>query len=150
MHSKAMWRILTSVSLSSATGWCGSVAAECLRYDVVGLTGRLVQQTYPGPPDYESVTKGDEPLIIWILQFDSGICVAGSDSSYPSAYGEREIQLVLGADQYARTDLYAHYRHLLGKTVTVTGRLQPGGARYEKRLVLAAHEILRARAARTN
>lgn len=140
-----MWRILISVVLLSATSWSGSVAAECLQYGVVSLTARLVQQTYPGPPDHESVTKSDEPLIIWILQFDEGTCVAGLDSSYPSAYSEREIQLVLGADQYAQTDLYAQYRHLLGKMITATGRLQPGGARYEKRFVLAAHEIKGAR-----
>lgn len=150
MHPKVVSRILASVVLLSATLWSGSVAAECLRYDdVVSLTGRLVRQTYAGPPDYDSVTKGDEPLIIWILQFDRGICVAGLDSSYPSAYSEREIQLVLGADQYARSDLYAQYRHLLGKTITVTGRLQPGGATYEKRFVLAAHEIEGARTRRS-
>jgi len=141
-------RFLTVVVLLSATSWSGSIAAECLRYGVVSLTGRLVQQTYPGPPDYESLTRGDKPLVIWILQLDRGICVAGSDSSYRSTYSEREIQLVLGADQYARTDQYAQYRHLLGKKITVTGRLVAGGARYEKRFVVAPHEIKRATTAR--
>jgi hypothetical protein len=140
-----MWRTLTAVVLLSATTWSGSVAAGCLRYGVVSLTGRLVQQTYPGPPDYESVTKGDEPRVIWILQLERAICIVGSDSSYPSAYSEREIQLVLGTDQYARGDQYAQYRHLLGKEIIVTGRLLPGGARYEKRFVVAPDEIERAR-----
>lgn len=139
-----MSRILTAVLLLSATACPGSVAAECLRYGVVSLTGRLVQQTYPGPPDYQSVTKGDEPLVIWILQLDRGICVAGSGSSYPSAYREREIQVVLGTDQYARADEYAQYRHLLGEKITVTGRLQAGGARYEKRFVVVPYGIKRA------
>jgi hypothetical protein len=140
-----MSRILTAVGLLSAMSCSGSVAAECLRYGIVSLTGRLVQQTYPGPPDYESVTKGDEPLVIWILQLDTGVCVASLDSSYPSACSEREIQLVLGTDQYARADQYAQYRHLLGRKITVTGRLLPGGARYEKRFVVSPHEIERAR-----
>ncbi|MET0984714.1 MAG: DUF4431 domain-containing protein [Steroidobacteraceae bacterium] len=104
-----------------------------------------MQQTFPGPPDYESVTKGDEALVIWILQLDRGVCISGSHSSYPSTYSEREIQLVLGTDQYARTDQYAQLRHLLGKRITVTGRLLAGGARYEKRFVIAPHEIKRAR-----
>ena len=138
--------------LLSTIACSGSVAAECQRYGIVSLTGRLVQQTYPGPPDYESVTKGDQPLVIWILQMDRPICVAGLNSSYPSAYsgypsayGEREIQVVLGADQYAGAGEYAQYRYLLGKRITVTGRLQAGGARYEKRFVVAPYEIKTAR-----
>jgi Domain of unknown function (DUF4431) len=134
-------RIVATALLLGTVSWSGSLAAECLRYGVVSLTGRLVQQTYAGGPDYESVTKGDEPLIIWVLQLDRGICVDGSDSSYPSGYNEREIQLVLGSDQYARTDRYAQYRHLLGKKITVTGSLLPGGARYEKRFVMAPDAI---------
>ena len=149
--------------LLSTTACSGSVAAECLRYGIVSLTGRLVQQTYPGPPDYESVTKGDQPLVIWIIQMDRGTCIAGSNSSYssaysyrstysypsaysyPIAYNEREIQVVFGTDQYAGADEYAQYRYLLGKRITVTGRLQAGGARYEKRFVVAPYEIKTAR-----
>ena len=135
-------RVLTAALFLSAASYSGSLAADyCLQYGAVSLTGRLVQQTYPGPPDFESVTQGDEPRVIWILQLDRGICIDGSDSSYPSAYNEREIQLVLGADQYARTHDYAQYRDLLGQRITVTGRLMPGGARYEKRFAVAAEQL---------
>ena len=145
MRGKAVSRFLSIVVLLSATSWPGSVAADCLQYGVVSVTGRLVQQTYPGPPDYESVTKGDEARVIWILQLDRGVCVTGAASSYPSAYSEREIQLVLGTDQYARAAQYAPYRHLVGKRISVTGRLLGGGARYEKRFVIAPNESKRAR-----
>lgn len=144
MQRKLVSRILTTVALLSALWWSGAIAAECLRYGVVSMTGRLLQQTYAGPPDYESVTKGDEPLVIWILQLEQGVCIAGSESSYPLVYSEREIQLVLGTDQYARADQYARYRSLLGKKITVTGTLLPGGARYEKRFVIAPDEIEKA------
>jgi hypothetical protein len=145
MPGKVRLRILTSVLLLSTVWWSGSLAAACPRYGAVTLTGRLVQQTYPGPPDYESVTRADEPLVIWVLQLDRGICVDGSNSSDPSAYNEREIQLVLGTDQYAGSRQYGPYRQLLGAKVTVTGTLLPGGARYNKRLVLAADDIRKAR-----
>ena len=102
-HNRNMQQLLTAVLLLSATAWPASLAAECLHYGDVTLTGRLVQQTYPGPPDFESVTQGDEPLVIWILQLDRGVCIISGDSSYSSAYNEREIQLVLGNDPYART-----------------------------------------------
>ena len=134
-------RVPTAVLVLSAIAWPGPLAAQCLRYGVVTLTGRLVQQTYPGPPDYESVTRGDEARIVWILQLDRGICIDARDTSDPGAYNEREIQLVLGSDQYSRSERYAPYRNLLGAKVVVTGRLQAGGARYEKRFVIAADEI---------
>jgi hypothetical protein len=133
--------ILTLVLLLTAASRSASLNAQCLYYGDASLTGRLVQQTYPGPPDFESVTKGDAPLVIWILQLDTGVCILSSDPSYPNVYNEREIQLVLGNDQYARTDRYAQYRHLLGKKIVVTGRLQPGGGKYEKPQVLALRAI---------
>ena len=145
MFGRVASRILTSVLLLSAIWWSGSLAAACLRYGAVTLTGRLVQQTYPGAPDYESVTRADEPLVIWVLQLDRGICVDASNSSDPGANNEREIQLVLGTDQYAGSRQYGPYRQLLGSKITVTGTLLPGGARYNKRLVLAADDIRKAR-----
>ena len=138
-------RILSIIALLTVTSWPGPLAAECLRYGDVTLTGRLMQQVYAGPPDYESVTKGDEPLVIWILLLENGVCVVDGDSSYPRTFSEREIQLVLGADQYEKAP---EYRHLLGKTISVTGTFQPGGARYEKRFVLLPHQIERARTSR--
>jgi hypothetical protein len=110
----------------------------CLQYGLVSLTGVLVRQTYPGPPDYESITKGDEPQIILVLQLDSPVCVDESGSGYPGEYNEREIQLDFGRDRYAQ------YRNLLGKRIIATGVLIRGGARHDKRLVLAQVEIERA------
>jgi hypothetical protein len=141
MRRRGLSQWVIGALLLSTTAWPASLAAQCLYYGDVSLSGRLVQQTYPGPPDFESVTRGDAPLVIWILQLDTGVCIISSDSSYPNVYNEREIQLVLGADQYARTDRYAQYRRLLGKKIAVTGRLQSGGGKYEKASVIAARAI---------
>jgi hypothetical protein len=107
-----------------------SEAASCLRYGRVTLTGTLVRQTYPGPPDYEDVTKGDEPRVIWVLLLETGICVVDPDARYPREHYQREIQLVVRSDQYTL------YRSLLGKRIDVTGDLRRGGARDDKRLVI--------------
>jgi hypothetical protein len=133
--------ILTFAPLLIAAWWSGSLAAHCLYYGDVALSGRLVQQTYPGPPDFESVTRGDAPLTIWILQLDIGVCIISSSASYPNVYDEREIQVVIGKDQYARTAPYAEYRYLLGKKISVTGRLLPGGGKYEKPQVITLRSI---------
>lgn len=135
----SMWRILIVIGVLSAVPRLALVATPCLEYEIVSLTGTLVRQTYPGPPDYESVTRGDEPQIIWVLLLDRRLCVVDSNPGYPREYNEREVQLVLGADQYVQ------YRNLLGKKVIATGKLLHGGGRYQKRLVLTVSEIRRAR-----
>jgi len=132
---------LTMFLLLIAASWSGPAAAHCLYYGDVSLTGRLVQQTYAGPPDFESVTKGDAPLVIWILQLDTGVCITSDSASYPNVYNEREIQLVLGNDQYARTAPYVEYRYLLGKKISVTGMLLPGRGKYEKPQVITLRSI---------
>ena len=118
-------------------------ASQCVEYGTASLAGTLVRQTYPGPPDYESVTKGDEPQIIWILQLDVRTC-AYSESTYAIGHAEREVQLVLDAKQYAQ------YRKFLGKQLIVTGELLRGGARHEKRLVLVVHEMKKAPTVRSS
>jgi len=124
-----------------AASWSASLAAQCLYYGDVSLSGRLVQQTYPGPPDFESVAKGDAPLVIWILQLEIGACIISNSASYPSVYDEHEIQLVIGNDQYARTGAYAGYRSLIGKKISVTGTLLPGRGKYQKPQVITLRSI---------
>jgi len=130
---------LIMTSVLSAMAWHTSGAASCLRYEFVSLTGTLIRQTYAGPPDYESVTKGDEPLVIWVLQLDQSTCVVDPDPRYPREYYEREVQLVVTPDQYAR------YKNLLGKKIIASGKLLHGGAKYDKRLVLTVEEMSRTR-----
>lgn len=132
-----MWRILIVIGILSAMPRLALVAAPCLEYEIVSLTGTLVRQTYAGPPDYESVTKGDEPRVIWVLLLDRRICVVDSNPKYPREYDEQEVQLVLGADQYVQ------YRSLLGKKIIATGKLLHGSAKYQKRLALTVSEIKR-------
>jgi hypothetical protein len=114
-----------------------AVAADeysCLQYGPIRLVGTLVRQTYAGPPDYESVTKGDEPRVIWVLQLDRRVCVS-SNVRYPREPTQMEIELALPADQYAQ------YRPLLGQKIIATGELVHGGANYQKPLVLQADNL---------
>jgi hypothetical protein len=103
--------------------------ASCLNYGPMSLTGRVVRQTYAGPPDFESVTKGDRPIVIYLLQFDQTVCVVESQLT---AHALREIQLEWrGGDPVS----------LLGKKVTVTGELIRGEARHDQRVVMVATAI---------
>lgn len=131
----AWMRMLIVIGALSAMP-CGAYdQGRCLKYETVSLTGTLVRQTYAGPPDYESVTKGDRPQVIWVLQLDRTVCVVDPDPRYPREYYEMEIQLVPGAESGLQ------FQNLLGARVIVTGKLLPGGAKYDKRLVLEATEM---------
>lgn len=136
-----MWRILIAMSTLIAMPLPVS-AATCLGYGTVSLAGRLAHQTYPGPPDYESVAKGDAPRVIWVLLLDRPLCVIDPNPRYPHAHDELEVQLALTADRYAT------YQGWVGEQVVVSGKLRPGGARYQKRLVLMAGGIKRAQVPR--
>ena len=116
----------------------GRVAAYCLEYGTNSLFGTLVRQTYPGPPDYKSFTRGDRPVVIWVLLVDPPICVVDPDYRSPKESYAREVQLLLEEGQYEQ------YRELLGNKVVVTGDLQHSRGDY-KRLLIAPLDIARAR-----
>lgn len=130
-----MWRSLVPIALLSTLPALCALASNCLDYGPTSLNGRLVRQTYAGPPDYESTTKGDAPIAIWVLQLERTVCVIDSAGRYSKEYGTREIQIELPADRYAQ------YRSLVGSKITVTGELIRGGARHDKRLVIVANEL---------
>lgn len=129
-----MWRTLCLVISLIAMRPAAAIDFTCLQYGPIQLAGTLVRQTYAGPPDFESVTKGDEPRVIWILQLDERVCV-DANSRYPRELIQLEIELTLTPDQYRQ------YRALLGQKVRVAGDLQHGGANYQKRLVITASDI---------
>src|SRR5262245_40735265 len=85
-----------------------SVTTQCLEYEpkVVSLSGVIVRETHPGPPNFESVANGDEPRTIWVLKLDNAICVLASDDVNVKEDNEKEIQLVLKAEQYRRNIRY--------------------------------------------
>jgi hypothetical protein len=114
-------------------------ALQCVEYGSVSLVGTLVRQTYAGPPDFESVTKGDEPQVIWILQLDERTCVY-SQSREAREYEQHEVQLQWNGKQPT------NYLKLLGKRLVIDGALIRGGAQHDKRLVLIVSQVREAAA----
>ncbi|WP_129642033.1 DUF4431 domain-containing protein [Peristeroidobacter agariperforans] len=128
-----MWRTLLVIVLFTAPP-AGALEYSCLQYGPIDIAGTLVRHTYAGPPDYESVTKGDEPRTVWVLQLDERVCV-DANTRYPREVIQLEIELALTPKQFER------YRQLLGQRVRVSGELEHGGANYQKRLVIAPRDI---------
>ncbi|MDR3410411.1 MAG: DUF4431 domain-containing protein [Formivibrio sp.] len=97
--------------------------AACLGYDPekVNLQGKLVRETYPGPPNFESVKDGDEPETGYYLHLGKSICVRDKNNQELSSYDHvKNVQLILSAKQYKQL------RPRLGKQVTLGGMLWDG------------------------
>lgn len=110
--------ILCFILLLAASA--SALAQDCLSYEPaeVELAGRIVRRTFPGPPNYESIRKGDKPETYWILHLHSPICTTASADN-EAASNVTDLQLILPPDAYAR------FRRFVGlkAEVTVTGKL---------------------------
>jgi hypothetical protein len=99
-------RLLVSLLLVLllTTSAASGESPACLSYGpaVVKLTGRIRIKTFPGPPNYESVKKGDAPEEAWVLHLTRPICVkAGKENEFDVA--ERnvtDVQMALEPEQY--------------------------------------------------
>jgi len=117
-----------------------SVAAQCLEYEpkLVHLSGKLMRETHPGPPNYESIRKGDEAEAIWVLRLSLPICVVAMDDINVREVDQKEVQLVLDAEQYKK------YRKLIGQKIFVTGTLfHAHTGHHHKQLLLTVSEMRR-------
>jgi hypothetical protein len=86
----------------------------------VKITGTLTRKTFPGPPNYESVRKGDRAEMYWLVELRSPACVLEDKVSpdlNPSQDQIREVQLVL------ESAMYKTYSGLIGRRVVAQGTL---------------------------
>jgi uncharacterized protein DUF4431 len=111
----------------------GSVAYECpvLTGGESEFVGHLVALTFPGPPNYESVTSGDKPVRRWYLQLPIAACFAD--------YGHQtRFQLSLEPEDFER------YRQFLGKEIRVRGTLGEGvPGRHTTALIVNVSSLVR-------
>lgn len=80
------------------------------------VRGRIVKETYPGLPNYESVKNGDKPMTYWFLKTEKPICSYKSDMTtgeLTKIASQNKFQLVI--------DNYGKYKNKQGKLVTVHG-----------------------------
>lgn len=93
---------------------------------VVELTGKLDLQTFPGPPNYESIRNGDEIERHFYLRLDAPVDVLprGEHPTIDNPEPERNVrvmQLVVG---YSENELFKHLRKIgEGGRVRILGTL---------------------------
>src|SRR2546422_4483235 len=97
-------------------------ADSCYHYRPapVSLTGRLIQRTLPGPPNYQSIARGDRPQVVDLLILDAPICTIADykDSPNTDAFQGQDTIQVRRAESTWR-----EVRRLSGQRVVVTGTL---------------------------
>jgi hypothetical protein len=98
------------------------VADSCYHYRPasVSLTGRLIQRTLPGPPNYQSIARGDRPQVVDLLILDAPICTIPDykDSPNTDAFQGQDTIQVRRAESTWR-----EVRRFSGRRVVVTGTL---------------------------
>lgn len=98
------------------------VADSCYHYRPapVSLTGRLIQRTLPGPPNYQSIKRGDRPQVVDLLILDAPLCTTPDykDSPNTDAFQGQDTVQVRRAEATWR-----EVRRLSGRRVVVTGTL---------------------------
>lgn len=95
---------------------------NCESYEpvVIELRGTIIRKTFPGPPNYDNIRKGDAAETYWLLKLDSPVCVNADKvrpDQNPAQKDLRTVQLVLDGEVYKK------YRGLVGKHVVAKGSL---------------------------
>ncbi|GFO58405.1 hypothetical protein GMST_07300 [Geomonas silvestris] len=99
------------------------VSAECLKDgDSITLTGKISRETFPGPPNYESIDDGDEPETCWVLTIQQPRCVVAESMENGSLY---EVAKSTTRFQLAFEDqsVYAKEKGLVESSAIVKGEL---------------------------
>lgn len=112
--------LLTAVVL--AGGYFAFACGQCLKYsnEVVTLTGTLSSHVFPGPPNYESIKRGDSKERAIILTLPSPMCTSVGDDPLidEPEKNVRDLQLVI-----TKPADWKIVERRLKKRVTVTGTL---------------------------
>lgn len=129
-------KLLALIFIFGLLAFAGDARSEeCLSYwpAKVKLTGTIVEKTFPGPPEFESIEKGDRPETVWILKLSKPVCVNGDPNEDIMSKTEKNVKnmhLVLDDEKYAR------YKHLVNKKVIAEGTLYHRHTGYHRTKVL--------------
>src|SRR4051812_13332173 len=76
-------------------------AQNCLSYETDGvqLSGTISKRTFPGPPNYESIRRGDKPETYRVLHLAKPVCTTANGDNDAEA-NVTDLQLLLTEKQY--------------------------------------------------
>lgn len=127
--------ILVSCTAHTPKTQTSDLEEKCLNYEPerVQLEGQLYKKSFPGPPNYTDVRKGDEEEVYWLLKTTIPFCVNENEKIWGEKLtNQSDVQLVIGSE----TGFYKTKHSLLNKNVFVTGTLIPQITGHHKTEVL--------------
>jgi hypothetical protein len=121
MNNKLFAQLSLLVFLLAA-GFSSASGQNCLEYGPsVSLTGTISSRVFAGPPNYESIRRGDRKETAIILTLASPVCTTANDTANSFDVAEtdvREVQLVI-----TKPELWKALKRSGRKPVVVTGTL---------------------------
>lgn len=135
-----IWALFLHACSAAPEKQSSTLKEKCLNYEpeVIQLEGELYKKSFPGPPNYEDIKKGDEEEIYWLIKTTKPFCV--NRSRYVEGaelYSQSEVQLVVDG-----LNFYNSKRHLLGNKVVLSGTLFPQISGHHKTEVLITVKTL--------
>jgi Domain of unknown function (DUF4431) len=109
---------------SMLVGWASMASATCLdvrERESLSFAGTLTYQTFPGPPNYEDVKKGDKPERAYIIKLDGPICATGDEFLDGKEMFDR-VQLLADDSSSAGRATSQSLQGYDGKRVVVSGK----------------------------
>lgn len=100
---------------------------ELIEGQATTLYGKVRDEVFPGPPNYESINNGDKPLFYWILYVNEPISLVGRSPEDNQLYEKGTscmFQLVL------TEEIYDNRLDILGKYVKADGEIFLGHTGY--------------------
>lgn len=95
--------------------------STCLKYEpnIVKISGKLVELTFAGPPNYESIENGDDAETGYYLELSRSICTVAEEDS-DGFENIKLVQLVLDKSGYSSL------RNKLNTSISIKGNLFAG------------------------
>lgn len=86
----------------------------------ITIGGKLIRETFPGSPNYQSIEDGDQPETYWLMSLAVPIQAEGKSMETGASYLSKStfrIQLVVTKEQYAS------FNNMLDRQVEVSGEV---------------------------
>jgi len=97
-----LWKKLILIILFSFNTFGGSNEIYYYDQEAISLTGKIETQTFPGPPNYESIKNGDSIEKCWFLKLEKPIDVLSISKEEKNrddpAFNVRIVQLAIQND----------------------------------------------------
>lgn len=74
--------------------------------DEIEVSGVVIKETFPGPPNYENIEDGDRPETCWFIVLENSMCFAPDGDYLDKEVVIKKIQLVQRSHKFIEGKKY--------------------------------------------